>query len=179
MHVIDVLRGATTDKVLHWRHTDLSTFGIGADRSAQEWRAIVRQCIALGFLVVDHDAFGAMRLTAACKPVLRGEQRVTLRAYRRPARTRPTRRGSGGSAAAVELAPASKSVFERLRAWRRESAQRHGVPAYVIFHDATLQEIAVARPHSLEALRGISGIGARKLEAYGEEIIRLMKLDDD
>jgi ATP-dependent DNA helicase RecQ len=171
MHVIDVLRGEATDKVGQYGHERLSTFGIGAGRSAREWRAIARQCIALGLLEVDHDGYGALRLTNDSRAVLKGERSVTLRIWREANRSR--RRSA--SAAAADLPREAQELFERLRAWRVEAARRHGVPAYVIFHDATLREVARARPLSLDALRGISGVGAKKLEAYGTDIISLVE----
>jgi ATP-dependent DNA helicase RecQ len=167
--VIDVLRGEATAKVSQRGHEQLSTFGIGAARSGREWRAIVRQCIALGLLQVDHDAYGALRLTAGSRAVLKGERRVSLRAWKdakRIARSRVPRES---------MSPEHHTLFERLRAWRADAARSHGVPAYVIFHDATLAEIARARPASLDALRGISGVGARKLEAYGADIVGLVQ----
>jgi ATP-dependent DNA helicase RecQ len=168
MHVIDVLRGESTEKVAQRGHDKLTTFGIGAERSAREWRAIVRQCIALGLLEVDHEAYGALRLAGESRAVLKSERNVMLRAWREPKRAARTR-GTGEA-----LAGPAQALFERLRAWRVEAARRHGVPAYVIFHDATLRDIARTRPASLEALRGISGIGTKKLEAYGEDIVGLV-----
>ena len=166
-HVIDVLRGEATAKAVERGHERLSTFGVGRHRDAREWRAIVRQCVAAGLLQVDPEAYGALRLTAASRAVLKGERSVALRAPRPAARAaRPPARGA--AALPAEALP----VFERLRAWRLEAARRHGVPAYVIFHDATLQEIARRRPASLEALGGIGGLGAKKLQAYGEELLR-------
>lgn len=168
MHLIDVLRGEATAKVTQRAHDKLSTFGIGAERSGREWRAIVRQCIALGLLQVDHDAYGALRLTAGSRPVLKGERSVALRAWREPKRSTRTKSSQG------ILSGEAQTLFERLRDWRIEAARRHGVPAYVIFHDATLREIARARPSSLDALRGISGVGAKKLDAYGADIVGLV-----
>jgi len=172
MHVIDVLRGEATDKATQYGHERLSTFGIGADRSAREWRAIARQCIALGLLEIDHDAYGALRLTGESRALLKGERSVTLRTWREAKRSR---RRAGSAAAAADLSGEAQALFERLRTWRVEAARRHGVPAYVIFHDATLREVARARPQSLDALRGISGVGAKKLEAYGADIISLVE----
>jgi len=169
MHVIDVLRGEATAKVAQREHDKLSTFGIGRERSGREWRAIVRQCIALGLLQVDHDSYGALRLAGESRAVLKGERSVALRAWREP------RRSARAKPSHTMLSVAAQELFERLRAWRVEAARRHGVPAYVIFHDATLREIARLRPSSLETLRGISGIGTRKLEAYGEDIVGLVK----
>jgi ATP-dependent DNA helicase RecQ len=168
MHVIDVLRGEATEKVAQRGHDKLTTFGIGGERSAREWRAIVRQCVALGLLEVDHEAYGALRLAGESRAVLKSERTVALRTWREPKRAARTR-GTGEA-----LAGPAQALFDRLRAWRGEAARRHGVPAYVIFHDATLRDIARTRPGSLQALRGISGIGAKKLEAYGEDIVGLV-----
>src|SRR5438105_102392 len=173
MHVIDVLRGEATDKVTQRNHHQLSTFGIGRERSEREWRAIARQCIALGILEIDHDAYGALRLTSDSRAVLRAERSIALRAWRESKRSARRARTAAG---AGELSAEALQLFERLRAWRLEAARRHGVPAYVIFHDATLREIARVRPSSLDLLRHISGIGARKLEAYGQEIVGLVQL---
>jgi ATP-dependent DNA helicase RecQ len=170
MHVIDVLRGEATAKVMQRGHEALSTFGIGREKSDREWRAIARQCIALGLLEVDHDAYGALRLTPGSRAVLKGSRSVALRAWREGKRSA---RRAKAAAGAADLPAEAQELFERLRAWRLEAARRHGVPAYVIFHDATLREIARVRPSSLEMLRGIPGIGARKLEAYGVEIVGL------
>jgi ATP-dependent DNA helicase RecQ len=170
LHVIDVLRGEATPKVTQREHEKLSTFGIGRERSPREWRAIVRQCIAAGLLEVDHQAYGALRLAGESRAVLKGERSVLLRAWREPKRTARVRAAAGEA-----LAGPAQELFERLRGWRAEAARRHGVPAYVIFHDATLREIARTRPPSLQALRGISGIGARKLEAYGDDIVGLVR----
>jgi len=172
MHVIDVLRGEATEKVTQRGHEALSTFGIGRDRSEREWRAIARQCIALGLLQIDHDAYGALRLTAESRAVLKGERSIALRAWREAKRSA---RRSKAAAGMADLSLEASELFDRLRAWRLEAARQHGVPAYVIFHDATLREIARVRPSSVDMLRGISGVGARKLEAYGAEIIGLLR----
>lgn len=168
MHVIDVLRGEATAKVTDRGHERLSTFGIGASRSAREWRAIARQCIALGLLQVDHQAYGALRLTGESRAVLKGERRVSLRAWKEGRRIARPR------VAKEEISSEHLALFERLRAWRAETARSRGVPAYVVFHDATLADIARAKPASREALRRISGVGARKLEAYGAALLELV-----
>jgi ATP-dependent DNA helicase RecQ len=172
-HVIDVLRGQATDKVKQWRHEALSVFGVGADLSEPEWRTVLRQLIALDVLAVDHDAYGTLALTEASRAVLKGERQVMLRkqATPRPARRERAERTARTGIAAQGLAPAALGLFERLRAWRAETAKTHGVPAYVIFHDATLREIADTRPQTLDQLSGISGVGAKKLEAYGQNIL--------
>ena len=172
-HVLDVLRGVDSEKIRQWRHDKLSTFGVGSDVSEAEWRAILRQAIALGLVEVDHDAYGALKLTELARPVLRGEQTVQLRQYRKPVKSRreaPRRK----AVAETGLSGAEQIVFEQLRAWRAETARKHNVPAYVIFHDATMREIARIRPASLNDLRGVSGVGEKKLETYGKEIVALV-----
>ena len=172
-HVIDVLRGTVSDKVTQWRHDRLSTFGIGSDISEAEWRAILRQAIALGLVVVDHDAYGSLKLTAEARPVLKGERSVQLRQYQKPVKKKRDAVRSKGYVES-DLSAAELEIFEKLRWWRVETARKHNVPAYVIFHDATMREIAKAKPASLDDLRNISGVGERKLESYGEEIVALI-----
>jgi len=172
-HVIDVLRGIDSDKVRQWRHDKLSTFGIGSEVGEAEWRAILRQAIALSLVTVDHDAYGSLKLTDEARPVLKGERRIQLRQYQKPVKKR---REAGRSKGYVEadLSSAEQAVFEKLRWWRVETARKHNVPAYVIFHDATMREIAKNRPTSLEDLRHVSGVGEKKLQTYGEEIVALI-----
>jgi ATP-dependent DNA helicase RecQ len=171
-HVIEVLRGAESDRVRQWHHNTLSVFGIGADRSETEWRAILRQAIALGLLSVDHDAYSSLKLTERARPVLKGEQRVQLRQYQKP--SKPKRSAPRGGYVESDLSPREQAIFEKLRWWRVETARAHNVPAYVIFVDATLREIAKARPQSLDDLRGVSGVGEKKLASYGAEIVGLL-----
>jgi ATP-dependent DNA helicase RecQ len=173
VHVLEVLRGVDSVRVRQWQHQSLSTFGIGSDRSEAEWRAILRQTLAQGLVDVDHEQYGSLRLTEAARPVLRGETTLTLRRYQKPVRQRraPTALGSYTEAS---LSSAQQALFERLKWWRVETARAHNVPAYVIFHDATLREIARAMPISLQDLRQVSGVGEKKLESYGAEIIRLI-----
>ena len=173
VHVLEVLRGVDSVRVRQWQHQSLSTFGIGSDRSEAEWRAILRQTLAQGLIDIDHEQYGSLRLTEAARPVLRGETVLTLRRYQKPVRQRraPTATGSYTEAS---LSSAQQALFERLRWWRMETARTHNVPAYVIFHDTTLREIARAMPTSLEELRQVSGVGEKKLESYGAEIIRLI-----
>ncbi|VCU68509.1 ATP-dependent DNA helicase RecQ [Pigmentiphaga humi] len=167
-HVIDVLRGKRNDKVEQYRHDELSVFGIGADLSDKDWRGVVRQLIAQSLIAVDHEAYGTLALTEGSRSVLKGERTLMLRREPpKPARTRESPRARS----TVTLPPEAEALFTALRAWRGEVARSHGVPAYVIFHDATLREIALARPGSLGELGEISGVGARKLEAYGSEIL--------
>ncbi|MDN5843112.1 MAG: DNA helicase RecQ [Alcaligenaceae bacterium] len=168
-HIIDVLRGQSTERVRQYDHQSLSVFGVGADLSVAAWRGVLRQLLALSLVTVDLEGYGTLALTADSREVLKGERTLMFKrsaeAPRRPAGRR------AGSAAAIVLPPDAQARFEVLRAWRSGVAQNHGVPAYVIFHDATLREIALAQPQSLEDLSGISGVGARKREAYGEEIL--------
>ena len=171
-HVIDILRGKRTERVVQHRHDELSVFGVGADLSDKDWRNVLRQLIAQSLLTVDHDAYGTLALTEGSRAVLKGERTLMLRRETaKPARTRESAR----TRAAVTLPPEAEALFTALRAWRGEVARSHGVPAYVIFHDATLREIALARPGSLAELGEISGVGARKLEAYGREILERVK----
>jgi ATP-dependent DNA helicase RecQ len=172
MHVIEVLRGAETDKIRQWHHDKLSTFGIGADRSDMEWRAALRQAIALGLVTVDHEAYGSLKLTEAAKPVLRGEQKVQLREYQKP--TKQKRQAKPKGYTEIDLSSGEQAIFEKLRWWRVETARKHNVPAYVIFHDATMREIAKRKPTSLDDLRTVTGVGEKKLETYGEEIVALI-----
>jgi ATP-dependent DNA helicase RecQ len=173
MHVLDVLRGVESDKIKQWQHDQLSVFGIGAERGDAEWRAILRQAIALGLVAVDHDGFNALKLTEAARPVLRGEQKILLREYQKPVSQRKKGVKPKGYVES-DLSAHELAVFDKLRWWRVETARKHNVPAYVIFHDATMREIAKARPASLDDLRHVSGVGEKKLETYGAEIIALM-----
>jgi ATP-dependent DNA helicase RecQ len=168
-HVISILRGQATEKVKQWRHETLSVFGVGADMSEQEWRTVLRQLIALDVLTVDHDAYGTLALTDGSRAVLKGERQVMLR--KQVAKRSKAERPKRGAVAVQGLSGGAIDLFERLRLWRSDTAKEHGVPAYVIFHDATLREIAATRPRTIDQLREISGVGAKKLDAYGEKIL--------
>jgi ATP-dependent DNA helicase RecQ len=171
-HVIDVLRGAESERIQTWHHDKLSVFGIGADRSEQEWRAILRQVIALGLVTVDHEQFSSLKLTDAARPVLKGGQKVQLRQYQKPVKQKRSSAPKGYEE--TNLDGDEQRIFDRLRSWRMGAAREHSVPAYVIFNDATLREIAKVRPSSLDEMRGISGVGEKKLVSYGDEIVRLI-----
>ena len=172
-HVIDVLRGAQTERISQWHHDKLTVYGVGADRSEQEWRAILRQAIALGLVTVDHDAFSSLKLTDLARPVLKGEQKVQLRQYQKPVKAkRPST--SRSSYEETELSRSEQGIFDRLRSWRMGTAREHGVPAYVVFQDATLREIAKVKPTSIDQLRGVSGVGEKKLVSYGDEIVAII-----
>jgi len=173
-HIIDILRGKSTDRTRQNDHESLSVFGVGNDLSEQTWRGVLRQLLAQGLLMVDGDGYGTFALTEASRAVLKGERQIMLR--RDLAKKEKAPRGSTRTKApVVDLPIEAQPLFESLRTWRGEVARSHGVPAYVIFHDATLREIAMAKPASLEELGHISGVGARKLEAYGEEILRCVR----
>jgi ATP-dependent DNA helicase RecQ len=172
-HIIDVLRGVTSERITQWRHDNLSVYGIGNDRSEQEWRAIVRQAIALGLVTVDHESYSSLKLTDAARPVLKGGQQVQLRQYQKP--VKPKRQPSAPKGyVEMDLSKSEQAIFDKLRWWRVETARAHGVPAYVVFQDATLREIAKVKPTSLEQLRGVTGVGEKKLISYGDEIVALI-----
>jgi ATP-dependent DNA helicase RecQ len=165
-HVIDVLRGAKTEKITRFGHDKLPTFGVGTELDRNGWGALFRQLIVRGVIEVDHDAFGALRMTAAGAPILRGEEPILL----------PRERSAAASASlikkqAVPHAAASSELFETLRAARTRLAREQNVPAYVIFHDTTLLAIAAARPATPQDLAGIPGMGAKKIERYGAAVL--------
>lgn len=171
-HLIDILRGKATERVKQYDHESLSVFGVGADLSDQAWRGVLRQLLAQSLLTVDQEGYGTLALTESSRAVLKGE--ITLMLRREPEKkTRGTRDATARRKAAdIELPPEAQQRFELLRTWRSEVAKNHGVPAYVIFHDATLRDVALKCPQSLEDLGQISGVGARKLDAYGEDLLR-------
>ncbi len=172
-HVIDVLLGQDTDKVRKFGHEGLSTFGIGKDFSRDEWRAVVRQLVAAGFLSVDVEGHGGLALTERSLPVLRGAEKVELKAEKR---TRPARVTGGGRTQRPGLSdPEDDALFRRLKALRLEIAREQGVPPYVIFHDATLMDVARVRPRSLAAFGDISGVGEAKLERYGPQFLDVVR----
>ena len=172
-HVIDVLLGRATERVSQLGHDRLSTFGIGADRDERQWRAVFRQLVALGYLRADGEAFGALKLTPSSRQVLKGETSVMLREQAAP----PARAKRGKKSAARETGTAApdSALLRALRAWRLGVAREHGVPAFVVFHDGTLETIAALRPGTREALRGVSGVGEKKLERYGEALLEVVR----
>ena len=173
-HVIDVLLGRATERVSQLGHDRLSTFGIGADRDERQWRAVFRQLVALGHLRADGEAFGALKLTQTARQVLKGETSVMLREQAaRPARVRRGKKTAGREA--VGAAAPDSALLQALRAWRLGIAREHGVPAFVVFHDSTLETIAALQPATREALRGVSGVGEKKLERYGEALLEVVR----
>jgi ATP-dependent DNA helicase RecQ len=169
-HLIDILLGRTTEKMRQYGHERLPTFGVGADVDEPTWRSVARQLVAAGLLHADAQRHGALRLTPAARPVLKGETVLQLRRARPKAAQTRAARGKVPPASPAAGAP----LFDRLRAWRRRLAEAQGVPPFVIFHDSTLHELARLRPRDETALAQVSGIGARKLERYGEELLRVL-----
>ena len=171
-HLVDILLGKETPRVTQLGHTSLSTFGIGSDLSDGEWRGVVRQLLARGLLGVDGEGYGTLQLTADSAEVLSGAREVRFRREApKAARTRTRSAGKGQAKAAVDLDDTAAAVFERLRAWRAATAKEAGVPAYVVFHDATLRDIAVLRPTTSDELGTVSGVGAAKLEKFGDGVL--------
>jgi ATP-dependent DNA helicase RecQ len=154
----------------------VSTFGIGKELTALQWRAVIRQLVALRLLKVDYDRFNILQLTPDAREVLSGRRTLKLRkpSEKLPKQRKP-KRGEPASPITAALDGRSGIVFQALREWRKEVAREHGVPAYTVFHDATLQEVARQLPVSLDALRGISGIGATKLERYGARLLKVVQ----
>jgi ATP-dependent DNA helicase RecQ len=173
-HLIDVLRGNDTARVRQWGHDKVSTFGIGKELDEKAWRAVFRQLAALGLLTADGEGHGSLRLTAASRAVLNGNQTICLR-------LQPERKKAAAKITAVRedkfatLDLAARALWARLRAWRTEVAKKHGIPAYVVFHDATLTELVRLRPQTESELRQLPGIGARKLESYGGDLLEILR----
>ena len=172
VHLIDVLRGKSTDRIMQWAHDKLTVFGIGADIDEATWRNVFRQLVALGYASPDHEAYGALQLTDASRAVLKGEVSVEMRRVvpARKEKSVKARRGASGTA----LSAPNAALLEKLKDWRFVEAQSQSVPAFVIFHDSTLAGIASANPKTLDELSEISGIGAKKLERYGTAILELL-----
>ncbi len=179
-YLIDVLTGKSDERIRRFGHDKLTTFGIGRELGNSEWRGILRQLIARGLLSVDLEGHGALRLNGACRPVLRGEERLMLRRDAKPDNTQfPSGDIKMKKAAKRGVAAFARNVdnrlWEALRTRRREIAAAQGVPPYVVFHDATLAEIVEHRPRTLEQFAQISGVGRRKLDAYGGDFIEVIK----
>jgi len=178
-HIMDILRGKATDKVQQFGHEKLSTFGLGAQYSEAQLRGVLRQLLAAGAVGLHKvtteggHSFDTLALTEGSRPVLRGEQSVLLREATASAGPKTPRRACAPPVAAANLGQDAQVRFINLKAWRAEVAREHNLPAYVIFHDATLAAIAERNPSTLEDLQGISGMGAKKLEAYGAEVLRV------
>ncbi len=167
-HLIDVLRGGEGEKIYQFDHHRLATYGLGKDLDANQWRSVFRQLVARGYLRVDMDRFGALRLEEQCRPLLRGEETIQLR------RDVPKKAGKQTTKTSLP-ADINVALWEALRERRRELAEDQGVPPYVIFHDRTLQEMCVALPQNLAQFGRLTGVGERKLDKYGADFIQVIE----
>jgi ATP-dependent DNA helicase RecQ len=180
-HMIDILRGKTTDKVAQFRHEALSTFGIGRDLSEIQWRSVLRQLIALDVVHVDTQAYNTLSMTDAAKAFLRGNHSLRVRDTVQTPRIDKAASGAKSNTNASKekllagLSPAARNALAALKNWRAEVAKEHNLPAYVIFHDATLAAIATLAPRNLNELAGVSGMGVKKLEAYGHAVLKVLR----
>jgi ATP-dependent DNA helicase RecQ len=169
-HLIDLLRGKATERMQQLGHDALPTFGVGADLDEADWRGVFRQLLAAGLLHADAQAYGALKLTDAARPVLKGESTLHLR-RQQPRKSAPAGRRK---ASATPPTTGDPTLFEALRAWRAEQAKTQGVPAYVILHDKTLHELAARQPASPDELHDIPGIGQAKAERYGAGLLEVI-----
>jgi len=169
-HVIDVLRGSNNEKILSFDHHKLTTYGIGKNLSADEWKSIFRQLVARGLLDVNVDGFGGLILNESCRTFLRGEEKINLRRDIKIAATTPRRANLGQNVEAED-----QGLWNALRSCRKRLAEEQGVPPYVIFHDATLREMLEFRPLTPEQLRSITGVGDSKLKRFGDEFLAVIR----
>jgi ATP-dependent DNA helicase RecQ len=174
-HLIDVLRGGDSERIHQFGHDKLSTYGIGADLDARAWRGVFRQLVAAGLLEVDAEGYGGLRLTEASRAVLQGQQQVMLRKEAPRASRRREREPRERDLIAATLPPADQPLFEALRNLRTQLAREQNVPPYVIFHDSTLRGIAMLKPSSDDELARVGGVGAAKLERYGEQVLEVVR----
>ncbi|MHB1428384.1 MAG: DNA helicase RecQ [Rhodocyclaceae bacterium] len=172
-HLIDLLRGKTTERIQQLGHDSLPTFGVGADLDEAGWRSVFRQLLAAGMLHADAQAFGALKLTDAARPVLKGESLLHLRRQRDP-KSALARRHKTAASPQIAGDPALFALFDMLRAWRAEQAKTQGVPAYVILHDKTLHELAARQPASANELLDVPGIGQAKAARYGADLLEIV-----
>jgi ATP-dependent DNA helicase RecQ len=178
-HIMDILRGKATDKVKQYGHEKLSTFGIGADLSETQWRALLRQLIAREAVQVHDAPYNTLHLADAARDILKGQSPVWLKSLADKA-TSSARSGRQRASRAtakddgVPLSLSERECLEALKAWRAGVAREHNLPAFVIFHDATLRAIAGRKPETLADLDGIAGIGQKKREAYGSDVLRVV-----
>ncbi len=171
-YVIDILTGKDDERVQSNGHHQLSTFGIGADKTAVEWRGIFRQLIAQGFLTADVESYGVLHLTEKARPLLRGDVQLALRHQRKGKKTKKSK-------VVNTLSASENTLFDALREHRLKLARERGVPPYVIFHDSTLQEMAQRQPVFFDELRTISGVGDKKLTEYGESFLAVIKGEEN
>ncbi|MCB1950187.1 MAG: DNA helicase RecQ [Burkholderiales bacterium] len=172
-HLIDILRGNQTIRVVDWEHDRISTFGIGKDLPVKGWRAIFRQLIALGLLTTDSDSYGALCLTEASRAVLKGQKKIFLR--QQPEHKKYLHKKQLANDCPI-LDQGAQQLLDQLRNWRTETARKHGVPAYVIFHDTTLMELVRMNPQTKDELLRVTGVGAHKLDKYGDHLIEILRI---
>jgi len=183
-HVIDVLKGKATPRVQKLKHDEVTTFGIGSELEEAGWRSVARQLVARGYLVTDTEGHGSLRVGPAAGELLRGAETIELIAYQKERSRVGSQKGASGSgskgfrAAPEALEGAAQERFEKLRAWRTEVAKANNIPPYVVFHDATLQELAERVPCTAQAMLGVQGIGATKLARYGEALLEVLGCSD-
>lgn len=178
-HVIDILRGIDNERMSQLGHDRLSTFGIGADMDEKQWRSVFRQLLAAGLLATDAEGYGTLRLTASSRDVLTGKQEVHMREETRPARRASRRRDSQLiTGASLGIEAYEQPMWDALRSLRSRLAKQHGVPAYVIFHDATLLAMLRAMPANEEELASISGVGEAKLKRYGRDFLEVINAQE-
>ncbi|CBL45462.1 ATP-dependent DNA helicase [gamma proteobacterium HdN1] len=178
-HLVDVLRGESTEKISQFRHEQLSTYGIGKELDKTQWLSILRQLTARGYLNVDMEGFGALQLTERCRPVLRSEERILLREEIPQPKASSRHKQTGNSlakrVAEANIAEADLPLWEALRGCRRKLAEQQKVPPYVIFHDSTLLNMLEQRPRTLTEMRELSGVGVTKLERYGDAFLEVLR----
>jgi ATP-dependent DNA helicase RecQ len=173
-HIVDVLLGAETERILRLGHHRLKTFGVGTELDRRSWLSVLRQLVALGFVVPDNSGYGGLSLAPSATAVLRGDKTINFRLDTRTRERQNSRPDHKGGVVAETLDPAALALWKELRAWRLEEARRQQLPPYVIFHDSTLTEVARLRPISLAALAGIPGFGQAKLDRYGGAVIAIV-----
>ena len=173
-HLVDVLLGKDTEKVRNFGHEKLSVFGVGKGLAEVEWRSLFRQLVARGLVDIDLEGYGGLRLSDSCRPLLRGEVTLQLRRDLKPQTTAKTSSSSGGSPASQLVRAEERELWEALRTLRRKLAEEHSVPPYVIFPDSTLLEMLRSQPVSLSDMAQVSGVGARKLERYGQAFLEVL-----
>lgn len=174
-YLIDVLRGSENERILQSGHQAISTYGIGTELSANEWKSVFRQLVANGYLRADPEGYGALQLTEQCRPLLKGEQAIELRKDPVAKKSSSSRSAGKRSGPAIREQITDQAGWDALRACRKELADKQGVPPYVIFHDTTLFDMLERRPETLEQLAEVSGVGAAKLEKYGEVFLQTLR----
>ena len=175
-YVVDVLRGAKSDKIENNRHDKLALFGIGRERSDDFWRGVLRQLVARGALRVKSGEYASLELVdTEARPILRGETQVMLHEEPTPTEKPRARKSAAPAAGFAESTAGGETLFDALRAWRMQVAKAQAVPPYVIFHDVVLRDIAAVRPADLTSLGEIKGVGASKLERYGASVLDIIQ----